>query len=54
MPEYIKEEVQKKIEFTEHENLSDVLKEADVLYVTRVQKERFENQIGFSKVYYPK
>ncbi len=50
MPEYIKEEVQKKLEFTEHENLSDVLKEADVLYVTRVQKERFENQEDYLKV----
>ncbi len=50
MPEYIKEEVQKKLEFTEHEHLNEVLKEADVLYVTRVQKERFENQEDYLKV----
>lgn len=29
---------------TEHEDLSEVLKEADVLYITRIQKERFASQ----------
>ncbi len=35
---------------SEHENLEDVLAETDVLYVTRVQKERFENAADYEKV----
>ena len=29
---------------TEHEDLGEVLKEADVLYITRMQKERFASR----------
>ncbi len=49
MPDYIKDDI-KKMEFTEHTALSDVLPEADVLYVTRVQKERFSNQEDYLNV----
>ena len=49
MPDYIKDDIQK-MEFTEHTALSDVLPEADVLYVTRVQKERFSNQEDYLNV----
>jgi len=35
---------------SEHENLAEVLPETDVLYVTRVQKERFENRAVYEKV----
>ena len=35
---------------SEHENLEDVLADTDVLYVTRVQKERFENAADYEKV----
>jgi aspartate carbamoyltransferase catalytic subunit len=36
--------------FTEHEALEDVLGTADVLYVTRVQKERFDDVAAYEKV----
>ena len=29
---------------TEHEDLGDVLSDADFLYITRIQKERFASQ----------
>lgn len=51
MPEedldYLRE---KGVEFTETEDLKDAAKGADVLYVTRIQKERFENPEDFEKV----
>jgi carbamoyl-phosphate synthase/aspartate carbamoyltransferase len=34
----------------EFESLEEVLEETDVLYVTRVQKERFENDLEWQKV----
>lgn len=46
IPAYIKEEfIQKKnIEFREVERLDDVIEELDILYMTRIQKERFFNE----------
>ena len=43
MPEYICEELDEKgIEYSLHQNIEEVLPELDVLYMTRVQKERFD------------
>lgn len=46
IPAYIREEfIQKKnIEFREVERLDDVIEELDILYMTRIQKERFFNE----------
>lgn len=46
IPDYIKEEVLQKnnIEFKEVDKLEDVIETLDVLYMTRVQKERFFNE----------
>ncbi len=48
--EVIQELKAKKIEQTEHASLAGVLPETDVLYVTRVQKERFEDPADYEKV----
>ena len=40
----------KGIPMTETENLSDTIKDADVLYVTRVQRERFSDQTEYERV----
>lgn len=51
MPEHIVEEVKaRNIPQSEHSSLDDVIAESDVLYVTRVQKERFEDQDIYEKV----
>ncbi len=46
IPSYIREEVLLKnnIEFKEVERLEDVIDELDILYMTRIQKERFFNE----------
>lgn len=46
IPDYIRDEVLKKnnIEFKEVERLEDVIAEVDILYMTRIQKERFFNE----------
>ncbi|EGO88277.1 aspartate carbamoyltransferase catalytic subunit [Clostridium botulinum C str. Stockholm] len=45
IPDYIKEFlIEEKIQFEEVEKLEDVIEYLDVLYMTRVQKERFKNQ----------
>lgn len=46
IPQYIREEILEKnnIEFREVEKLEDVIEELDVLYMTRIQKERFFNE----------
>ncbi|NKF08122.1 aspartate carbamoyltransferase [Clostridium gasigenes] len=46
IPEYIKEEILSKnnIEFKEVERLEEVIGELDILYMTRIQKERFFNE----------
>jgi aspartate carbamoyltransferase catalytic subunit len=43
MPDYICEELEEAgIKFSNHTNIEDVVSELDVLYMTRVQKERFD------------
>lgn len=45
LPEYIKEELKKKnISFVETTDLQEVMPELDILYMTRVQRERFFNE----------
>lgn len=46
VPDYIKEEFIEKnnIEYKEVERLDDVIEEIDILYMTRIQKERFFNE----------
>ena len=48
MPEHITDELEGK--WSTHESLSDVLGELDVLYVTRIQKERFPDLEDYKKV----
>ena len=51
MPREVMEEVgEKGIPQTEYNSLEHVLSETDVLYVTRVQKERFEDQAVYESV----
>jgi len=52
IPEYIREEVLNKngIEFEEVERLENVMDELDVLYMTRVQKERFFNEADYIRL----
>lgn len=42
--------VNAKIKTSEHENLSEVIEDIDVLYVTRIQKERFPDLQEYEKV----
>jgi aspartate carbamoyltransferase catalytic subunit len=43
MPEYICEELEERgIEYSVHEQLESIIPELDILYMTRVQKERFD------------
>ena len=46
IPEYIKKDVfeKKNINYKEVENMEEVMPQLDVLYMTRVQKERFFNE----------
>lgn len=52
VPEYIKEEFIKKknIEFKEVEKLDDVIDELDILYMTRIQRERFFNEAEYLRL----
>ncbi|HCX63233.1 MAG TPA: aspartate carbamoyltransferase [Clostridiales bacterium] len=52
VPEYIREEIliKNNIEFKEVERLESVMEELDVLYMTRVQKERFFNEADYVRL----
>lgn len=52
IPDYIKEEVliKNNIEFTEVRKLDDVIGDLDILYMTRVQKERFFNEDDYLRL----
>ena len=51
MPDEVKEALDtSSITYTEHRSLHEVMSEADVIYVTRVQKERFEDPEEYLKV----
>jgi len=51
LPDYIKSIlVKQKIEFDERENLEESMAELDVLYMTRVQRERFFNEDDYIRL----
>jgi len=51
MPEYILEEIEKKgIEYTETTDLEGAMPELDILYMTRVQRERFFNEADYIRL----
>ena len=52
IPEYMIENILKpnKIEYTEAERLEDVIGDLDILYMTRVQKERFFNEQDYIRL----
>ena len=51
IPEYIKNFLQKhNLEFQERQSLEEVMPELDVLYMTRVQKERFFNEDDYIRL----
>lgn len=52
IPEYIREEilVKNSIEFEEVERLESVIEKLDILYMTRVQKERFFNEADYIRL----
>jgi aspartate carbamoyltransferase catalytic subunit len=51
MPKYIKDDlVQKGVEFHEIEDIKEVIRELDIMYVTRIQKERFAVLEDYEKV----
>ncbi|NOZ34483.1 MAG: aspartate carbamoyltransferase [Chlorobi bacterium] len=51
MPQYIKDDLKEKnIEFTELEDIKEVMPELDIMYVTRIQKERFAVLEDYEKV----
>ena len=50
MPEYVKNEVERKgIKQYESDDLNSVLKESDILYILRIQKERFDSVEEYNK-----
>ena len=51
MPEYIKQIIQEQGHaYYETNNLDEVIGSLDILYMTRVQKERFENQKEYERL----
>lgn len=51
MPEYICDELKaKKIKFSLHEKMEDVINKVDILYMTRIQGERFADQMEYQKI----
>ena len=50
MPQHIKERIAHKVSFEEHAELGGVLSELDVLYVTRIQKERFADPAEYERL----
>ncbi len=51
MPRYILDELsKKKIEFSVHEEIDEIIGEADIIYSTRIQKERFPDPTEYEKV----
>ncbi len=50
MPKHIKEEVEEKCKIKETEELEKFIPEVDVLYMTRIQKERFPDELEYNKV----
>ena len=51
LPEYLKSILQKQnVEFIERQNLEETMPELDVLYMTRVQRERFFNEDDYIRL----
>jgi aspartate carbamoyltransferase catalytic subunit len=52
VPDYIRSEIleQRNIEFQEVERLEEVIDQMDILYMTRVQKERFFNEADYVRL----
>jgi len=51
IPGYIRHELRtKKIKFSEHTDINEVMNKIDILYATRIQKERFPDEIEYNKV----
>lgn len=52
VPEYIKSEIldKRSVEYVEVERLEDVMDQLDILYMTRVQKERFFNEADYIRL----
>lgn len=51
MPLYIKQElVENGIEYAEFEDIMDIIDKVDILYMTRIQRERFPDPIEYEKV----
>ena len=50
MPQEVKDYVRsRKIEQREYKSLEEVLPESDVVYMTRIQRERFSNQEDYNQ-----
>lgn len=51
MPRYITDELKdKKIKFSTHEKIEQVIKKVDILYMTRIQKERFADPLEYEQM----
>ena len=52
LPEYVKKEVLEKndIEYTETKDIEEYMQDLDILYMTRVQKERFFNEEDYIRL----
>lgn len=51
LPIYQKEELEEmRVNFSEHRDFNDVKKDLDILYVTRIQRERFGDDLDYEKV----
>ncbi len=51
IPEHIRNELRENgIEYSEHAKIEDVVNEVDILYMTRIQKERFGDAMEYEKV----
>lgn len=51
MPDYICDELKKNnIKFSFHERIEDIVNKVDILYMTRIQQERFADPMDYEKV----
>ncbi|MCD4772772.1 MAG: aspartate carbamoyltransferase [Bacteroidales bacterium] len=51
LPSYVKKHIKdKNLTYHQYTNLKDVISEVDILYMTRIQKERFSDPIDYEKV----
>ncbi len=50
MPKHIIDETKKTVRIVETTNMEKYLKESDILYATRIQKERFPDEVEYEKV----